>query len=230
MTKLIHQVYGLFNDGISYEDIPKYAENVQATKKFCKIHNIEYKMWGLKDCDKLIESDFPEYMDLWINFRYPIQKADFIRYCILFVYGGLYIDCDIRPVKSLDFIFDQPYYFVHWSNDHKKLPYNAVMGSHAGRPLFLYIMNECERSVKEKNKIESYNTWKGRYIFHTTGHFMLERAMKENNIDKSKYFHDSIYIHNPDKKGMGAIGNMNNAFFFDSNASIWYDEWFNNNP
>ena len=223
MNQTIHQIYGIFNDGISLEEIPKYRDNVKATQEFCKTNDIEYKLWGLKECDKLLYQEFPEYIDLWENFRYPIQKADFIRYCILYQFGGLYVDCDICPVKNLDSVFKDKLFFVHWSNDEKKLPYNAVMGAHQGQELFLDIMTECERSYLEKSKMEVYDTWKGRFIFQTTGHHALERVMKKQKINKQKYFHDCLYIDNPEKKGMSAIGEMNKALFFDSNSSEWYN-------
>ena len=220
---MIHQVYGIFDDGISWRDIPKYKDNMLETQNFCKVHNYEYKLWDLKDSEKLIEDNYSEYLDLWKKFRYPIQKADFVRYCILHKYGGLYIDCDIRPMKNLDAVFDEPIYFVYWGDDKKKLPYNAVMGSQKGNSLFLDILSECRRSFDEKSKIETYKQWKGRFIFQTTGHFMLDRVMKNNRINKYKYFHDDLYIFNPDKKGKEAIGDMNKALFYDSNASVWYD-------
>ena len=221
---MIHQVYWDFTEsGKTWRDIPKYKDNMLETQTFCKLHNYEYKLWDLKDCEKLIEEDYSAYLDLWEKFRYLIQKADFVRYCILHKYGGLYIDCDIRPIKNLDSVFSAPIYFVYWGDDKKKLPYNAVMASQKDNPLFLDIMQECRRSFDEKSKIEKYKEWKGRFIFQTTGHFMLDRVMKKNRFDKYNYFHADLYIHNPDKKGMDAIGDMNKALFYDSNASVWYD-------
>ena len=111
---MIHKVYGIFDDGIFLSDIPIFQDNVDATKEFCKKHNYEYKLWDLKDCEKLIQEDYSEYQDLWNDFRYAIQRADFIRYCILHKYGGIYIDCDIRPMKDLQEIFQARQYFVYY--------------------------------------------------------------------------------------------------------------------
>jgi mannosyltransferase OCH1-like enzyme len=223
MNQTIHQVFWVFKNGQPLEEIAEYRDNVEATQKLCKIHNYEYKLWGLKQCEKLVYQEFPEYIDLWNNFRHEIQRVDFIRYCILYQFGGLYIDCDIRPVKNLDSVFKDKLFFVHWSNDEKKLPYNAVMGSHQGQELFLHILKECERSYEEKSKMEIYDTWKGRFIFQTTGHHMLERVVKKQKISKKKYFHDCLYIDNPDKKGMSTVGEMNKAIFLDNNASVWFE-------
>lgn len=221
IPKTIHQIYGIFNDGISLEQIPEYRDNVKSTKEFCKTHGIEYKMWGLEECNELIHHEFKNYIDLWNSFRYPIQKADFIRYCILYKFGGLYVDCDIRPINNLNEVFKNKLFFVYWSNDEKKLPYNAVMGSHREQIIFLDILKECEKSYLQKSKMEIYDKWKGRFIFQTTGHHMLERVMKVKKIDKNKYFHDCLYVLNSDK-GESVIGEIDKSLFLDSNASVWY--------
>tara|TARA_R100000654_G_scaffold66973_2_gene95391 strand:- start:117 stop:782 length:666 start_codon:yes stop_codon:yes gene_type:complete len=220
---MIHQVYGIFNDGIELTDIPIYKLNVDETILFCEKHNLKHKLWNLKDCEKLIDEDFPEYKQLWDDYRYPIQRADFIRYCILYKYGGLYVDCDIRPVKNLDSVFNEPIYFVYWNNDKKKLPYNAILASHQNNKLMLEIIKQCKVDFYEKSKIQTYETWKGRFVFQTTGHSMLERVIKKNNIDKDKYFHDVLYVRNFDKGH--EVGDCNNALFYDANASVWYDNF-----
>ena len=224
---MIHQIYGLFNDNIKLEDITLYKDNVDETIKFCKLHNYEYKLWGLKDCSDLIEEEYPEYLDLWNDFRYPIQRCDFIRYCILYKFGGLYLDCDIRPVKNLDAVFKDPLYFVHWADDKFRKPYTAILGAHKGHNLFVEIMKECHKSYYEKIKIETYKTWKARFIFQTTGHYMTQRVMKREKINKDKYFHDVLFVKNEKKTykyNKDCVGDSNTALFYDANASIWFDE------
>ena len=217
---MIHQIFWAFNDK-QLDDIPNFKLNVDETQKFCKVHNYEYKLWHLKDCEKLIEEDFSDYSQLWKDFRYDIQRCDFIRYCILYKYGGLYLDCDIRPMKNLDSVFTEPFYFVHWANDKNKKTYNAIMGSLKHQDIFLKIIKQCKEDFYEKCEIKTYETWKGRFVFQTTGHSMLERVMKKNKVNKDKYFHNVLYVKNFDK-GFD-IGNCDNALFYDANASVWYD-------
>ena len=94
-------------------------------------------MWNLKQCIDLVEKYYPQYLTLWNDFTLPIKRADFIRYCILHKYGGIYIDCDIHPLRSLDDLFKKDYFFVTWHDDKKKLPYNAVMGSKPKQKIFI---------------------------------------------------------------------------------------------
>ena len=214
--KLVHQIYGIFDDGIPLKDIPVFYENVQKTKAFCKEKGYQYKMWNLKQCVDLIKKYYPQYLDLWNDFNLPIQRADFIRYCILHKYGGIYIDCDIHPLRSLDDLFKKDYFFVTWHDDKNKLPYNAVMGSKPKQKIFLEICEESKTSFYEKSKQKIYQSWKGRFVFQTTGHRMLERVLKKNNM-KDKVL-DILRV----KTKSGKIVGGKNPYFEDDNASVWF--------
>ena len=226
IPKIIHQVYGMFDDGIPLQDIPVFYENVQKTKSFCETHHIQYKMWDISRADTLIHkldknkhNKIP-FKKIWKSRRFkeqPILKADFIRYCILFDEGGIYVDCDIHPIRHLSKLFQMPYFFVTWKNDKKKLPYNAVLGTYPNNPLYIQILLESCNSFYEKVNKTIYDTWKGRFVFQTTGHFMLQRVLKHY---KTKHIlNDVLIIYSKNKK---TIGDPNKALFKDANASLWY--------
>jgi len=214
IPKLIHQVYGIFNDGIQLHDIPTFQRCVGETKDFCQEHGYEYKMWGLKECEELICDKYLHYVDLWNSFRYPIQKADFIRYLILYEYGGWYVDCDVFPIQNLDSLRNNKEVFTTWDDDKKRLPYNAVMGSSVKNPLFLNIMITCERRTYEKQSIDIYTKWKARLVFQTTGHHMLNEIVEKESI------HNLMLIHNEKKK---VYVTSSNPYFMDECVSLWYN-------
>jgi len=210
---IIHQIFWKFTDKELHE-IPVFKKNVERTKKFCKEHNYHYKMWNLKDCEELIIEKYPQYICLWSEFRFDIQRCDFIRYLILHTHGGWYVDCDVYPTQNLDYFKGFNECFTTWSNDVRKKPYNAVMYSSKNNPLFIEIMNEVEKRVIEKQSIKQYDTWKGRLVFQTTGHHMLANIVPESSI------HDLMLIHNAKK---GIYVSADNPYFYDENASIWFD-------
>jgi len=215
-TRLVHQIYGIFDDGIPLKDISIFYENVKKTKAFCKKKGYKHKMWDLKMCVELVKKDYPQYLSLWNAFTLPIQRADFIRYLILYKYGGIYIDCDIHPLRSLDDLFRKDYFFVTWHDDKQKLPYNAVMGSKKDAKLFLEIAEESKSSFYEKIKDPIYKKWKGRFVFQTTGHRMLERVLKKNNA--KDHVLDILRV----KAKSGKIVSGKNPYFEDDNASVWF--------
>ena len=215
IPKIIHQVYGIFNDGIQLSEIPSFKRCVNETKEFCIEHEYEYKMWGLKECEELICDKYLHYVDLWNSFRYPIQRCDFIRYLILYEFGGWYVDCDTFPIQDLSSLSDKDEIFTTWNDDKKRLPYNAVMGSSQKNQLFLNIMITCERRTYEKQQMDIYNTWKGRLVFQTTGHHMLNEIVEKESI------HDLMLIHNSKKK---VYVTSPNPYFMDECVSLWYSD------
>tara|TARA_R110000824_G_scaffold9011_4_gene40760 strand:- start:5585 stop:6235 length:651 start_codon:yes stop_codon:yes gene_type:complete len=184
MNRTIHQVYGVFDDGVLLEDIPAYHNQVTKTKQYCKTNDIAYKMWDKSKCDDLIQK-YPQYKDFYYDMRLPIQRADFIRYLILYDEGGIYVDCDISPIGDTTDLFKMTEFFVIWNDDVKRLPYNAVLGTSAKNPLYLDIFNELIKSYNEKVKMDIYTSWVGRFVFQTTGHFMIQRVLKSYpNVNK----------------------------------------------
>jgi mannosyltransferase OCH1-like enzyme len=215
MNQTIHQVFLQFKQGKDLNDIPIFKHQVNKTKEYCTRYHINYKLWREADCEKLINK-YPMYRPLYDNFREEIQRVDFIRYLILYDEGGIYIDCDVCPIGDVFSLFEMNEFFVRWNNDKKQLPYNAVIGSVAHNELYENIFKEIIKSVKEKDKIDIYNQWKGRYVFQTTGHYMLQRVLKKYPDIKKL---DILKIHN--KGGAEIIGDVC-PIFEDYNASVWY--------
>ena len=218
IPKIIHQVFWKFTDKDLHE-IPSFHRCTSETKEFCEEHGYEYKMWGLKECEELICDKYLHYVDLWNSFRYPIQRCDFIRYLILYEYGGWYVDCDVFPIQDLSSLSDHNEVFTTWNDDKKKLPYNAVMGSSQKNQLFLNIMITCERRTYEKQQMDIYNTWKARLVFQTTGHHMLHEVLANANCKES--IHDLMLIHNSKKK---VYVTSPNPYFMDECVSLWYGD------
>tara|TARA_R110001599_G_scaffold230988_1_gene430281 strand:+ start:342 stop:995 length:654 start_codon:yes stop_codon:yes gene_type:complete len=214
IPRIIHQVYGTFEDNVDLNDIPLYATQVSKTRQFCETHNIDYKMWGSQECRELLNK-YPQYIDTYNNFREKVMRADFIRYLILFDQGGLYVDCDICPINDIDELLHKNEFFVRWNNDKKELPYNAVLGSVKNSNLYANIIQHLIQSYQEKSQMEIYNKWKGRFVFQTTGHYMLQRVLKKYPETERL---DILKIYN--KKGEVIQGT--NPLFEDYNVSYWF--------
>lgn len=215
IPRKLHQVYGLFNDGKSLQDIPIFHQQVSKTQQFCQTDDIIYKMWDNEACNELINK-YPQYKELYENFRFPVQKADFIRYLILYDQGGIYVDCDIAPIEDMNDLFQMNQFFVIWNDDKKRLPYNAILGSTPKNILYEDIFKQIEHDYAEKSKIDVYKTWIGRFVFQTTGHFMLKRVLKRY---PDIQLLDILKIHNKAGKIISGIC----PIFEDYNCSTWYN-------
>lgn len=95
IPKIIHQIW------LGPNQIPK--PYLTATEILKKQHpDWEYKLWTEKD---LKDFDFPD-KDLYEKSTSYTERADILRYSILYKFGGVYADMGYFSVKQLDFLND----------------------------------------------------------------------------------------------------------------------------
>lgn len=212
---IVHQIF--FNIGKGeLNEIPRFYQCYKNNKSKCQKRGIQYKLWSRKMVEDLLDKrENNDYKKLYYDFSQDIMRIDFARYLILYRFGGIYIDLDICMMnKSIKHLFKLPYFFVRWSDSH--LPYNALLGTKKGNSLYKEILDHCKESYYEKSKHSIYKTWKGRFVFQTTGHRMLERVLQKHNM-KDKVL-DILRV----KTKSGKIVSGKNPYFEDDNASVWF--------
>ncbi|KAF8914002.1 nucleotide-diphospho-sugar transferase [Gymnopilus junonius] len=62
----------------------------------------EYMLWTDAGSREFIAEHYSWFLDTFDSYTYPIQRADAIRYFVLYHYGGIYIDLDIGCLKPMD--------------------------------------------------------------------------------------------------------------------------------
>lgn len=82
----------------------------------------EFRLWTDETARELIATELPELLHTYDSYIYGIERADAIRYAILYLYGGFYIDLDIECRQPLDFLRSYPFVMpqtrpVGFSND-----------------------------------------------------------------------------------------------------------------
>lgn len=89
-------------------------------------------LWTDAGSRDFIAKNYPWFLDTFDNYVYPIQRADAIRYFVLYHYGGIYIDLDIGCLKPLDPLLVYPVILP------KTIPVgvsNDLMFSEKGHPM-----------------------------------------------------------------------------------------------
>jgi len=175
----IHQIYFNWHNK-ELEEIELFRKSVESVKE--KNPDFEHKVWTEEECLNLVEKEFPEYKDFYLNFRYPIQKVDFIRWCILYTFGGIYMDLDMHCIKNFEPLRNNKILFHsirHIVPDHSEFVINDLMASVPKYRLWKLILSKCVRNYKEKESIDVYDTWKGRFVLQTTGPKFISRCLKQ---------------------------------------------------
>lgn len=112
-----------------YENISKYA--------------IDYDHIILGDNESkefLLENFEPIIFDTFNNMKYAAHKADLLRYCLLFVYGGVYMDIGIELLAPISDIFTDKntiYSSISFMRDHLN---NGIISTPSRHPLFLSLI------------------------------------------------------------------------------------------
>jgi mannosyltransferase OCH1-like enzyme/glycosyltransferase involved in cell wall biosynthesis len=136
----------------------------------------DYRFWTDDDLEKLVSSDFPEYMDIFRGYSNPICRVDLGRYLILKKYGGVYADLDCECIKPISSILEGNSFVIgREPADHEKLKMVSDRGlsyvlcpsfiaSLPDHPFWEIILSKIKVSAKEDDGLDA------------TGPFLLSRA------------------------------------------------------
>ena len=92
LPKIIHQQW-------KTDKIPEgvFTEYHAQWKKLFPEPQYKHMLWTDDSGRKLIAEHFPWFLDAFDGYSMNIQRADSMRYFILYKYGGLYADLDYEP-------------------------------------------------------------------------------------------------------------------------------------
>lgn len=96
VPKLIHKIAP--SDKNKWHALWKICD--ESWKKHFPEEEYEYKYWDLEEMDELVAQEFPQYYEIYKGFRWTILKLDWIRFVILYKYGGIYGDMDYYVYKN----------------------------------------------------------------------------------------------------------------------------------
>lgn len=146
-----------------------------STNEWKRLHpDWVYILWTDSWRREYISRYYPEFIEKYDNYKYPIQKADMIRYFILHDFGGLYCDLDMYPKKNIESTLTcNMNYFVLSNNRINNLLINALMISPRGSK----IMKDVQNYLKDQKNSFFTNLSKHLTVLYTTGPVMLTEVL-----------------------------------------------------
>ena len=172
---LIHNIFGLLDDGEMNE---LFKFNYENNKKIGEVI-----LWDKEKCEKLIREDYPQYSKLYYSVKYKIMRVDIIRFLILHKYGGLYTDLDIYINSNFELKFSKNIAVEKPREKNKTIDIQIIFCRNKGEKFLIDYIDTIEDKIIEKDKIEVYEKWKGRYICYTTGPNNFSKFFKKQKID-----------------------------------------------
>jgi len=155
-------------------DVPdKWKESSVSIKKWAS----DWKYYLTDDQDNLrfVQMEYPEYLSLYQSFDKEIYRADMIRYLLLFKYGGLYMDLDLKLKCSLNSLFkdDADLYLVRTPNWNGYT--NSFMASNPGCRFWL----KCIEEIAHRKISKPWYIQGDLKVLWTTGPGMISEVIKE---------------------------------------------------
>ncbi|WP_295543500.1 glycosyltransferase [uncultured Thiohalocapsa sp.] len=142
-----------------------------------------WRLWTDADNLRLVEQEFPSLLGLYLDYPYPIQRVDLIRYLILYRYGGLYVDLDFECFKDITPLLDGRHCVlseeaavhnaVHCTH---RIISNAFMAAEPGHLLFAAVMEDLQHH-RSRQRVPD------RIVLDTTGPMMLTRVVERLGAD-----------------------------------------------
>ena len=147
------KIYMTYNN---IDKIPLYVKD--NIKKYC--FNYDVEIYDDNMCLNFLKKFYGEKAgNIFNNFKHGAHKADFFRYCILYIFGGYYFDIKTHFIKHIDAIFDSKvnntWYTVLCENENKKSIYNCIIVT----PKYNPIIYDNIKYIYENPNPKIYHTY-----------------------------------------------------------------------
>lgn len=173
------------------EKFPIFLQSIELWKDYVGKKGGTYKLYLRSDCERIIDNNskykqFYYSLPLW-------SKLEFMRYVIVELTGGLYIDLDIHPTNYNIFYKlqqEEEYIFGVWDNLNNAPKYasdkivmsNCIVGFRDNSVItgFIeYAMKEHERM----NLMPTYNKWRIRKMKRSVGVEAFKKYFKHYKLN-----------------------------------------------
>lgn len=156
--------------------------------------NHEHRFWNDEDIDNLVYNNYPQYWEMYNSFPVHIMKIDFIRFCFMDKFGGIYADLDYYCYKNFEHVLVNDSYVVEnpFGNDPIE---NSLMASVPNSFFFKQCLEKtqvryneiCQRDILklQLTKVISEHKEYGKtlrpyLVFYITGTNLLSTVYREN--------------------------------------------------
>jgi FkbM family methyltransferase len=175
-----------------------YTKNISTEMQLCiddlksKNTEFEYFLFDDNDCIEFIKNNFDErVLDAYNNLIPGAYKADLWRYCVMYIYGGIYLDIKFNCINDFKLLelTDKEYYVndlrLHpYGNEPYKGLWNGLIVSKPNNKIMIKCINQIV--------FNSEHSYYGLGIYDPTGPVLLgsffTNEEKEKNILKRSYY------------------------------------------
>lgn len=175
-------------------DLPLFSKAAVANVKLLN-PDFEYLFFDDAQVEEFIDTQFPEYRQVFDSFPVHIQRYDFFRYLAVYRLGGFYFDTDVflasNLLELLDFECVFPFEELtvnHFFRDEYGMDYevgNYAFGAAARHPFLHAIIENCIRARNDVAWTQVMMRSIPRlfrdefFVYYTTGPGLVSRTLAE---------------------------------------------------
>ena len=181
IPKVIYQTYNNKNK------VPSIVfKNI---KKYCKEYL--YSFYNDEDCKNILKKYFqPKVLNKFNSMKKGCHKADLFRYCILYLYGGYYIDIKSILIKPLNDVFENSYNFYSVLALGNKTIYQGILASYPRNDILKRSINFILDTSNEE--IDFMYTIFIEFLYHDIRKCSISKKVKEGENVLINY--DTVYL------------------------------------
>jgi hypothetical protein len=156
----------------------------------------EYSFFDDARVEEFIRHRFPQYREVFNNFRYPIQRVDFFRYLAIYHDGGFYFDLDVLLASGVSPLLEHGCVFPfealslsRYLRDQLGMDWligNYAFGAAPGHAFLEAVIENCVRAQKDPAWVKpmmrgSPPLFRDEFlILNSTGPGLISRTLAEN--------------------------------------------------
>jgi len=114
--------------------------------------DFQHIIWNDENADDIVQRYYPQFFETYKSFPFQINRIDFVRWCILHKFGGIYADMDMYCYKNFYSELVEDCYIVA-SDMQLEIVQNSLMISAPKQPFWYECMEKCVKLFYE-NTIE----------------------------------------------------------------------------
>lgn len=128
---------------IIHRTVPEKVD--RAVEQFWREFRRMYRDWDLRSWQEPLDpADFPITSPHWAGCQNGAQKAGLVRLELLWTYGGIYVDSDVQPLRSMEPLLTAKAFAAY--EDENVVP-DAVLGSVPQHPAFRKMLSLATEGV-----------------------------------------------------------------------------------
>lgn len=141
----------------------------------------QWRLWTDADNRAFVADRFPAMLALYDSYPHPIQRVDMVRYLILQVHGGLFVDLDFEALRPLDphlasdCVFGAEPAENAAAHGFDEIISNAFMATRPGHPFLQAVIATLPEALRQA---EAAGLDRNRAILETTGPLRLTRCLR----------------------------------------------------